>query len=195
VPFFVPRDSLSLSIDFPFNFCFICEYICTCFAFLVELHIQIKVLFLCTRCENYFPVIVSRSYGPRRRIERERNIHEMSDSIDLRSVAKFDGSNFQAWKFRMKAVFVANGLTDVIKGTSRRPSENMSEWDRNNAKAMVIISSTMESAQLEYLLTCKTAADMWKRLSTAHEQKSESNKLLLMTKFHDYKMAMNDNIV
>jgi len=63
----------------------------------------------------------------------------------------------------------------------------------HNAKAIVIISSTVESSQLEYLLTCETAADVRKRLSVVHEQKSESNKLLLMTKFYNYKMAAKDN--
>jgi len=59
---------------------------------------------------------------------------------------------------------------------------------------MDIISSTMEFSQLEYLLTCETATDMWTRLTTLHEQKSESNKLLLMTKFHDYKMTLNGSV-
>jgi len=118
----------------------------------------------------------------------------MAETIDLRSVSKFDGSNFQAWKFQMKAIFIANGLTSVVNGTKTRPENNTTEWDKSNAKAMVIISSTMESSQLEYLLTCETATDMWTRLTTLHEQKSESNKLFLMTKFHDYKMAPNDSV-
>jgi len=119
---------------------------------------------------------------------------EMAETIDLRSVSKFDGSNFQAWKFQMKAIFIANGLTSVVNGTKTRSENNTTEWDKSNAKAMVIISSTMESSQLEYLLTCETATDMWTRLTTLHEQKSESNKLFLMTKFHDYKMAPNDSV-
>lgn len=118
----------------------------------------------------------------------------MADSIDLRSITKFDGSNFQAWKFQMKAIFIANGLTSIVDGTTLRPAENTSEWDRRNAKAMVIISSTIEASQFEYLLTCEKAAEMWNRLTAIYEQKTESNKLLLMTRFHDYKMASNDNV-
>lgn len=118
----------------------------------------------------------------------------MGDSIDLRSISKFDGTNYQAWKFQLKAIFVANGLTGVVDGTCIRSIENAGTWDKSNAKAMVIISSTVEASQLEYLLTCETAKDMWSRLSVIHEQKSETNKLLLMTRFHDYKMASNDNV-
>lgn len=119
---------------------------------------------------------------------------KMGDSVDLRSISKFDGTNYQAWKFQLKAIFIANGLTSIVNGTCIRSSENVNAWDKSNAKAMVIISSTMESSQLEYLLTCETATDMWNRLNAIHEQKSESNKLLLMTKFHDYKMTSNDNV-
>lgn len=86
-------------------------------------------------------------------------------------------------------------MTSIVEATRTRPNENTNEWDKSNAKAMVSISSTVESSQLEYLLTCETAVDMWKRLYAVHEQKSDLKKLLLMTKFHDYKMAANDSIV
>lgn len=118
----------------------------------------------------------------------------MAEAMDLRSITKFNGSNFQTWKFQMKSLFIVNGLTSIVDGSCERTSSNQNEWDKYNAKAMVIISSTVESSQLEYLLTCETANNMWKRLSAIYEQKSESNKLLLMTKFHDYKMAQNDSI-
>jgi len=58
----------------------------------------------------------------------------------------------------------------------------------------VIISSTMEASQIDYLLTCETAADMWNRLSVIHEQKSESSKLLLMSRFHGYRMESGDKV-
>lgn len=122
----------------------------------------------------------------------------MVDSIDLRSIGKFNGTNFQAWKFQVKAMFVANGLTNIVAGIKKRPTEEGSvqanEWDKFNAKAMVIISSTMEASQLEFLLTCETAVEMWAKLNAVHEQKSDSNKLFLMTRFHEYKMATNDGV-
>jgi len=65
---------------------------------------------------------------------------------------------------------------------------------RSNATAMIIISATTETSQLEYLLACETAAEMWNRLSALQKQKSESSKLLLMTRFHEYKMASEDKV-
>lgn len=44
---------------------------------------------------------------------------------------------------------------------------------------MFILSSSMEYSQLQYLITCATAAEMWQKLSAIYEQKSASNKLAL----------------
>jgi len=96
----------------------------------------------------------------------------MPDSIDLRSVGKFDGTNFQVWKFQMRTILIAMKLTEIVYGIKKREgatSETATdEWDESNARTMVIISSTMEASQIDYMLTCETAADMWNRLSVLH---------------------------
>jgi len=116
----------------------------------------------------------------------------MPDSIDLRSIRKFDGTNFQAWKFQMKAILFAAKLTEVVYGVKKREEATSQAareaWDDSIARAIVIISSTMEDSQIDYLLTCETAADMWNRLSIIHEQKSESTRSLLMSRFHGYRI-------
>lgn len=53
----------------------------------------------------------------------------------------------------------------------------------------------MEYDRLEPLLVCVTAKDMWDKLCRIHKQKSASNKLVLMQKFHEYKMAAGDSVV
>ncbi|KMQ86359.1 copia protein, partial [Lasius niger] len=120
----------------------------------------------------------------------------MSESIDLKNITKFDGSNFQLWKFQLRSILVATGLLEITEGTIAKPEptqDTYAAWCTRNAKAMCIISSSMEYSQLEYLITCETAAEMWSKLSTI-EQKSASNKLTLMTKFHEYKMSSTDTV-
>ncbi|EZA62851.1 hypothetical protein X777_01168 [Ooceraea biroi] len=53
----------------------------------------------------------------------------------------------------------------------------------------------MENTQLEYLLTCTTAKDMWDKLTSIHEQKSASNKLILLQRFHEYRMNPSESVV
>jgi len=88
----------------------------------------------------------------------------MPDSIDLRSIGKFDGTNFQAWKFQMKAILFAAKLTEIVYGIKKREEATSqtarAAWDDSNARAIAIISSTMKASQIDYLLTCETAADM-----------------------------------
>ncbi|KYQ55982.1 hypothetical protein ALC60_05096, partial [Trachymyrmex zeteki] len=63
-----------------------------------------------------------------------------------------------------------------------------------NAKAMMLMSSAMHYSQLEYLITCDSAAEMWAKLSAIHEQTTATNRLLLTTKFHEYRMKIGDSI-
>jgi len=98
----------------------------------------------------------------------------------------------------MRAILIAKKLTEIVYGIKKR-EEATSEaardaWDESNARAMVIISSTIEASQIDYVLTYETAADMWNRLSVLHEQKSESSKSLLMSRFHAYRMQSRDKV-
>lgn len=123
----------------------------------------------------------------------------MSEDLSARHVRKFDGTNFQGWKFQINTLFIANGIQDIVKGTRVKPEDaNSAEakaWARDNAKAMFIISSAMEYTRLEPLLVCTSAKDMWDRLCSIHEQKSASNRLLLTQKFHEYRMSSSDSVV
>lgn len=120
----------------------------------------------------------------------------MADSvIDLKNVTKFDGQNFQLWKFQMKAIFVAHDLLDIVNGTAvEEPGQPQTTWIQKNAKATVLISAAMHYSQLEYLITCDSAAEMWKKLSAIHEQTSATSKLLLTTRFHEYRMKPGDSV-
>jgi len=121
-----------------------------------------------------------------------------TDSIDLKSVVRFDGSNFQVWKFQMRAIFTATGLLKLVDGTETKPEstvDGLDVWNARNARAMCYISSSMDHKQLETLITCESAAEMWAKLSAIHEQKSAANKLTLMSRFHDLKMMPNDTVV
>lgn len=48
---------------------------------------------------------------------------------------------------------------------------------------------------MESLLVCTTSKEMWDSLLSIHEQKSETHKLLMSQKFHEYRMEPNDTIV
>lgn len=123
----------------------------------------------------------------------------MAEEISTRHVSKLDGQNFQTWKFQMNAIFIAFGLSDIVYGTRARPvADNellLKAWTKDNVKAMFLISSSMESKQMESLLVCTTASEMWTKLSAIHEQRSVTNKLILLQRFHEYRMDHCDSVV
>lgn len=108
----------------------------------------------------------------------------------------------------MLTVFAAHAIDDVVTGARVKPNEaaagaaniaavaaEIKQWKKDNAKAMFLISSTMEYSQLECLITCATAKEMWDKLIAIHDRTSASNKLFLLQKFHDYRMNTSDSVI
>lgn len=82
-----------------------------------------------------------------------------------RGITKFDGSDFQTWKFEVKQLLMAHGLEDIVDGTRIRPAGGAADaavkvWVKDNAKAMSLISMAIERKQLRGLISCTTARDM-----------------------------------
>ena len=123
----------------------------------------------------------------------------MPDEFSVGHVPKFDGTNFLGWKFQMEAALRACGIYEIVDGTNVRPTaaeeERVKAWVKDNAKAMFIISRTMEYKQLESLLVCTTGKEMWDTLARIHQQNSAANKLVLMKRFHEYRMGATDSAV
>lgn len=126
----------------------------------------------------------------------------MSSDALVRSIKRFDGRNFQAWKFQISAVLMTNEIFDVVDGTRTRPANQEGEnaaltklWIKDNAKATAIIASPMENEQVVSMLVCGTAKQMWDKLITVHEQKSVSNVGTLTQRFYSYKMSPTDTVI
>lgn len=123
----------------------------------------------------------------------------MSDDISVRHIEKLDGTNFLTWKFEMVTLFRAARVHNVVNGTEVLPTDATATvkntWEEKDAKARVLISTTLERSQLISLIICETAKEMWDALCSQYEQKSASSKLLLLNKFHSYRMESSDTVV
>lgn len=95
--------------------------------------------------------------------DEDESFAKMSDDFSARQVRRFDGTNFQCWKFQITAVLVANEIYDVVDGSRTLSADRVGAktWIRDNAKATATIASAMESLQLECVLMCSTAKAMW----------------------------------
>ena len=98
-------------------------------------------------------------------------IFKMADVTDLRNITKFNGQNFQLWKFQLNAVFLVSDLLRVVEGRDKKlapVAEGATDtnaavtqaWIKKDAKGMFILSSSMDYSQLDYLVTCTSAHEM-----------------------------------
>lgn len=116
------------------------------------------------------------------------------DKFKTFSIQKFDGTNFQLWKYQMEIVFRAENLLDFVEGKKKYEEKDKKEFQDVNARAMLFISTSMEFKELQTIMTCKTADEMWTRLKIIHEQKSSINKVTLKQQFFNYRMNETDGV-
>jgi len=116
----------------------------------------------------------------------------------LKHFQKFDEKNFQLWKYQMEIIFRSEpGLFDVVNGITKQSATDAAgcaAWNILNSKGMLLISSGMEYEQLQTVINCQTAPEMWNKLKAIHEQRSAINKLQLKQQFFNYRMLETDSI-
>lgn len=88
----------------------------------------------------------------------------MAEAISTKSVEKFNGNNYQGWKFQMRRLLVLHRIWGIVDGTKTRPAAGspaaeIETWEVENARAMSWLSSTLELAQRRPLI-CETACEL-----------------------------------
>lgn len=74
------------------------------------------------------------------------------------------------------------------------PDVKPADWVSRDNKAKLVITTALDMKILQTVINCSTAREIWTRLSTVHEQKSEANRYFVQSKFFEYKMAPEDNM-
>ena len=118
-------------------------------------------------------------------------------------ITRFDGSNFQLWKFQMKNLLFVNDLLGVVDGTRQKPvgnaendkKEKISKFLKDDARAKVVLMGTTIDKQAEKFIVCDTSKEIWDKLSSLFEQKSENSKLHLLQKFHSINMSTSESVM
>lgn len=112
---------------------------------------------------------------------------------------KLDGhSNWVGWKFQVGIILNALELLEVTNGTAIFPVDGTAQdketWKKKDAKAQSLIVTRMSNKTLMQITCCKTANEMWKKLHTIYEQKSEGSLHLMQQKFFDLKYKYNEDM-
>ena len=118
-------------------------------------------------------------------------------AVSTSAIPKFDGTNYYVlWKFQLKVILEVHELLGVVEATEVKPEEaaGATSWSKKDAKARMLISTTMTHTQLRSLITCVTATEMWSRLAVIFERKTESCKLAAQQRFFSYTMEPRESM-
>lgn len=114
------------------------------------------------------------------------------DDSELNKVETLTGrSNFPTWKFDLGVLLKAAGLYDIATGKSTVKIEDTADvkelWAKRDARAQKMIVFTVDRKNKVHLMTCETAAAMYKKLCNLYEQITTEQKVDLMQNFYQFK--------
>lgn len=109
-----------------------------------------------------------------------------------------DQENFMFWKFQISIVLKANELYDVVGGTTKledcTDAEKKTLWNKKDARAQKLIVTSVQSNILTYILNCKTACEMFRKLCEVFEQGTQQQKNKLLQDFFNVQYDKGANI-
>ena len=105
---------------------------------------------------------------------------ELQRTFSSRShkIEKFNGSDFQQWKYKLSLILEEEELIDLVRGEIQPPI--LSSIDRKrDIRARSIISQALDNSQIPHISSATTAWEMFNRLSTQHERKGLASSTYL----------------
>lgn len=107
--------------------------------------------------------------------------------FDTGSITKLSADNYRVWKIRMTSIFTTHKSMKVVDGTEARPTssgQKQEDWDQKASEAFTAMLMSMGDDQVEAVSSCKTAQEIWQKLSVMYESTSGENKQLLWQQFY-----------
>jgi hypothetical protein len=114
----------------------------------------------------------------------------------LKVMEKFDGGNFQLWKFKMRMMLSKHGLWKFVDGSATIPNDEnqITDYKEKPTKAFALLCD-LTDAQLAHIQYCKNVKSAWETLCGVHEAKTIGNKLFLRRRFFTIKMQEGEDFL
>ena len=136
----------------------------------------------------------------------------MEDSVRITKLKGME--NWPLWKFQMRVILASSEVGSIVSGDWTRPSpkitrtseketdeeaklrwqNQINNWKKADSKCQKLIVTSIDDGPLQYLINCETAFEMWEKLLSIYEQKSEASIHLLQQKFFSYSKDPMDDI-
>lgn len=122
-----------------------------------------------------------------------------SNLSGLDQIAKFDGKDFQLWKYQVVLFLEMHGLMGIVDGTQKFPEGDdktlQNNWNHKDIVARFCLSSMVEYSCLKSLLSCKSSAEMWTKLNAIYQPKDDESRFHLQSKFYLYKYVPGSSMI
>lgn len=114
----------------------------------------------------------------------------MEVNLNNNSLMKLEGTNnWNIWKFQTTVLLRGQGWLDVVEGRALKPEDPTERiiWENKDAKAQTLLVTRMTEKVMLHIISCSTSAEMWRKLQSVYEQKTETNIHMIQQRFFQYK--------
>ncbi|CAH1996118.1 unnamed protein product [Acanthoscelides obtectus] len=98
-----------------------------------------------------------------------------------------DNESSEMWRFQINIVFKSQGLWEIVNGIKiidkSATAEHRTCWEKKYAKAQKYIITTVDKKILLHVMSCKTSAEMYKKLCSIFQKDTEDKKCALLCEF------------
>ena len=106
---------------------------------------------------------------------------------------KFNGTDFTYWRMHIEDYLYGRKLHLPLLGT-KPETMKAEEWALLNKQVLEVIMLTLSRSVAHNVVKEKTTADLMKAFSDMYEKSSTNNKVHLMKKLFNLKMAKNASV-
>lgn len=99
-----------------------------------------------------------------------------------------------SWKFQLKIILKAGGMWEVTNGATPKPAQNATAWIKLDCQAQKFIVTSLGDETMLHVLNEESSADMWSKLESVFEQKTETSIHFLQQQFFSYVKDQDDSI-
>ena len=113
---------------------------------------------------------------------------------------KFDGSNYELWKFGIQLILEAEGLMGFVDGRLEEPEKatklkEWTDWKQDSSYAAHIIFLSVEKSLRIHLINDDNPGAMWNKLKTLCAQSGENAKEKAWELFYEFSIKEDESIV
>lgn len=97
--------------------------------------------------------------------------------------------NYQRWKYEVRSCLKSIGATGYVDGTVECPNgpgkeKEIEMWMKTDGKAQRILTCALTDDDHTAIRECDTSHEVWLKIQSIYETKTNENKYLLNQEFH-----------